>query len=84
MHIFIANNRAELLARCKAKVARRARRDATEAQLSNGTPLFLEQLQRTLVAEEGGDAVQSLQISGAAGGDASSLSEMGVGATAHG
>jgi signal transduction histidine kinase len=84
MHVFIANNRAELLARCKEKVARRPHRDATEAQLRNGTPLFLDQLQRTLLAEEGGDDAQSLQISGAAGGYASSLSEMGVSATAHG
>jgi signal transduction histidine kinase len=84
MHVFIANNREELLARCKAKVARRPHRDATLAQLSNGTPLFLEQLERTLVAEEGGDSAQSLQISGGSGGDALSLSEMGVSATAHG
>jgi signal transduction histidine kinase len=85
MHVFIANNRAELLARCKLKVARRPHRDATEAQLSNGTPLFLEQLQRTLQAEEEGDDAQSVQISGpAGGGEATSLSEMGVSATAHG
>ena len=84
MHTFIANNRADLLARCKAKVARRPYRAATEAQLSNGVPLFLDQLERTLVAEEGGDGLQSLRISGASGGDAQALSEMGVSATAHG
>ncbi len=84
MHTFIANNRADLLARCKAKVARRPYRAATEAQLSNGVPLFLDQLERTLVAEEGGDGLQSLRISGAPGGDAQALSEMGVSATAHG
>lgn len=85
MHTFIANNRAELLARCKEKVARRPHRAATEAQLSNGIPLFLEQLQRTLEAEEGEDHEgESLRISGAAGGDTYALSEMGVSATAHG
>jgi signal transduction histidine kinase len=84
MHIFLANNREELLARCKAKVARRPHREATVAQLSNGTPLFLDQLERTLVAEEGGDSARSLLISGAPGGDALGLSEMGVSATAHG
>ncbi|MES2483258.1 MAG: HAMP domain-containing sensor histidine kinase, partial [Pseudomonadota bacterium] len=84
MHVFIANNRAELLARCKAKVAKRPHRAATSAQLENGIPLFLEQLQRTLEAEEGEDDAQSQRISGASGGNASSLSEMGVGATAHG
>jgi hypothetical protein len=86
MHVFIANNRAELLARCKAKVARRPHRAATEAQLSNGIPLFLEQLLQTLQAEEGGDLAGSLRISGSAGGDgaATTRSEMGVTASAHG
>ena len=64
MHTFIANNRAELLARCKEKVARRPHRAATEAQLSNGIPLFLEQLQRTLEAEEG--EAQVGRVAGAA------------------
>jgi signal transduction histidine kinase len=85
MHRFIANNRAELLERCKAKVARRPHRAATPAQLSNGIPLFLEQLLHTLRAEEGGARDVSLRISGAAGGDSSTvLSEMGVSASAHG
>lgn len=84
MHVFIANNRDELLARCKAKVAQRPRRAATEVQLSNGLPLFIEQLQRTLEAEEENNGAQSLLISGAAGGSASNQSEMGISATAHG
>lgn len=84
MHRFLANNRDELIARCKAKVAMRPRRAATEAQLRNGVPLFLEQLRRTLEAEEGGEAAESLKISGASGGDGQTLSEMGVSAAAHG
>lgn len=84
MHTFLANNRDELIARCKAKVAQRPRRAATEEQLKNGVPLFLEQLRRTLVAEEEGQAGESLSISGASGGDAQALSEMGVTAAAHG
>ena len=84
MHDFLAHNRAELIARCKAKVARRPHRAATEEQLRNGIPIFLEQLQRTLEAEEGDDGAESIGISGAAGGDASKLSEIGVSATAHG
>jgi hypothetical protein len=52
MHTFLANNRDELIARCKAKVAQRPHRQATEEQLKNGVPLFLEQLRRTLQAEE--------------------------------
>lgn len=84
LHDFLANNRAELIARCKAKVARRPHRAATDEQLRNGIPIFLEQLQRTLEAEEGDDGAESIGISGAAGGDASNLSEIGVSATAHG
>lgn len=84
MHNFLANNRDELIARCKAKVAQRPKRAATEEQLKNGVPLFLEQLRRTLVAEEGGEAAESLKISGGEGGHEQSLSEMGVTAAAHG
>ena len=84
MHVFLANNRDELIARCKAKVAQRPRRAATEEQLRNGVPLFLEQLCRTLVAEAEGQAGESLRISGSSGGNAATLSEMGVTAAAHG
>ncbi|WP_353506276.1 sensor histidine kinase [Variovorax brevis] len=84
VHQFLLNNRGELISRCKAKVAQRPRRAATPAQLANGIPMFLNQLIRTLVAEEKGEIGESLRISGAAGGDASALSEMGVSAAAHG
>src|SRR6476620_3389108 len=84
MHVFLANNRDELIARCKAKVAQRPRRAATEEQLRNGVPLFLEQLCSTLVAEAEGQAGESLRISGSSGGNATTLSEMGVTAAAHG
>lgn len=85
MHTFLANNRDELIARCKAKVALRPKRAATVDQLSNGVPIFLAQLQRTLEAEEvRADDTLSLKISGAAGGDALTTSEMGISATAHG
>jgi hypothetical protein len=52
MHGFLLNNRDELIARCKLKVAQRPKRGATHLQLANGIPLFLEQLTRTLAAEE--------------------------------
>ena len=84
MHAFLSNNRDELIGRCKAKVAQRPRRAATAEQLANGVPLFLEQLTKTLAAEVQGDVGESLRISGAAGGDATALSEIGVSAAAHG
>ena len=84
MHTFLIRNRDELIERCKAKVARRPHRSATAAQLSNGVPMFLGQLTRTLAAEGAGDSDESLRISGASGGDAIGVSEMGVSAIAHG
>lgn len=84
MYQFLANNRAELIARCKQKVAARPHRAATERQLVHGIPIFLEQLTRTLEAEEKGLAEEGTRISGAAGGGALSQSEMGVSAAAHG
>ncbi|MEP6720233.1 MAG: HAMP domain-containing sensor histidine kinase [Variovorax sp.] len=84
MHNFLTNNRGELVIRCKAKVAQRPRRAATEQQLANGIPLFLEQLIRTLTAEEADKPADSIRISGPSGGDLLALSEMGVSATAHG
>lgn len=84
MHDFLANNRGELIARCTAKVLARPRHHATEDQLKNGIPLFLEQLTRTLAAEQGDDDAESLRISGASGGNALAHSEIGVGAAAHG
>jgi signal transduction histidine kinase len=84
MHRFLAHNRDELVARCKAKVSQRPLRAATTEQLANGVPLFLDQLIKTLEAEEGGQMGLSLQISGSAGGDSAAMSEIGIGATAHG
>ncbi|MDB5854775.1 MAG: histidine kinase [Herminiimonas sp.] len=84
MHEFLAHNREELVARCTEKVAKRPKRNATPQQLKNGIPLFLEQLRRTLQAEQEGYRSDALRISGASGGIGSALSEMGVSAAAHG
>jgi signal transduction histidine kinase len=84
MHTFLLNNRDELIARCKLKVAQRPKRAATHQQLANGVPLFLDQLTRTLAAEDADEGAESLRISGPSGGDSLAMSEMGVTATAHG
>jgi signal transduction histidine kinase len=84
MHQFLIHNRDELIIRCKHKVAQRPHRSATAEQLEHGIPLFLDQLTRTFGAEEKGLPAESMRISGAAGGDAHSLSEIGVSAAAHG
>jgi len=84
MYQFLINNRDDLIARCKHKVAQRPQRAATLQQLEHGIPLFIDQLTRTLGAEEAGQGSLSIRISGAAGGDAHALSEIGATAAAHG
>jgi signal transduction histidine kinase len=84
MYRFLANNRDELIKRCAEKVAKRPLRNATADQLRNGIPMFLDQLTRTLEAEQDDGAAAGLKISGASGGDRAALSEMGVSAAAHG
>jgi signal transduction histidine kinase len=84
MHEFLFNNRDDLIARCKSKVALRPKREATDNQLKNGIPLFLDQLTRTLEAEQRNDDKSSLEISGTSGGDLLALSEVGVSAATHG
>lgn len=84
MYQFLANNRDELIARCKYKVAARPQRSATQSQLVHGIPIFLEQLTRTLEAEEKGQAAEGTRISGLPGGGDLSQSEIGVTAAAHG
>jgi signal transduction histidine kinase len=84
MYTFLSNNREVLVDACRRKVATRAHRTASELQLSQGIPAFLDQLIRTLQAEEEGRLADGVEISGNPGGDASALSEVGVSATAHG
>jgi signal transduction histidine kinase len=48
LHEFLSSKRAEIIARAKAKVAARAVPRATEAELTHGVPLFLDQLVDTL------------------------------------
>lgn len=84
MHDFLIHNREQLIECCKAKVAQRPLRAATEAQLKNGVPLFLDQLIRTLQAEREDLPGESVKISGTSGGTSDDVSEMGASAAAHG
>ncbi len=54
LHDFLAHNRDALIARCIDKATRRPKRNASVQQLENGIPLFIEQLTRTLEAEQDG------------------------------
>jgi len=83
LHEFLSDNREELAARCRTKVGNRPGRAATEAQLQNGIPMFLDQLIRTLRVEQSPDPIDGELISGPAGGGVA-LSEVGVSAALHG
>src|SRR6202051_1869667 len=84
MHEFLSNNHDELIQRCREKVAQRPARKATEEQLQNGVPMFLDQLIRTLRIEQTESPMDSRKISGMSGGRDTALSEMGVSAAQHG
>ncbi|WP_377705260.1 sensor histidine kinase [Pseudoduganella sp. UC29_71] len=83
MHDFLSNNRDELTQRCRIKVGSRVGRSATEGQLKDGIPLFLEQLILTLELEQTQNPLDSRLISGPAGGGAA-LSEISVSSAQHG
>jgi signal transduction histidine kinase len=83
MHDFLANNRNELVDRCRMKVSRRPARRATAQQVQNGVPLFIDQLIRTLQIEQSSRPMDSRKISGPAGGGGSP-SEIGTSAMEHG
>jgi signal transduction histidine kinase len=83
MHEFLSNNRADLIERCREKVARRPARGATVRQLQNGVPLFLDQLIKTLRVEQTATPMNSRKISGPSGGEPT-FSEIGISAAQHG
>lgn len=83
MYQFLANNRDDLIARCRHKVSMRPGRAATAGQLKNGIPIFLDQLIRTLELEQTDEPEEGEKISGPAGG-AVAFSEVRTNAELHG
>jgi signal transduction histidine kinase len=83
MHVFLSNNRDDLINRCRLKVAGRPLRLASDGQLHNGVPMFLDQLIRTLRVEQTNEPFDSRRISGSAGG-AVAFSDIGMSAALHG
>jgi hypothetical protein len=84
MHEFLTENRGELIERCRMKVAQRPAPRANEAELDHGITLFLDQIIKTLKAEESSQPIESRRMSGPSGGVDAILSEMGVAAKEHG
>jgi hypothetical protein len=52
LHQFLTQNRDEIIARTRAKVATRSAPAPTQAELEHGVPLFLQQLAETLRREQ--------------------------------
>ncbi|HUP97824.1 MAG TPA: HAMP domain-containing sensor histidine kinase [Usitatibacter sp.] len=65
LHTFLEDNRGELIARCRAKVAKRLAPRPTPAELEQGIPLFLTQLVETLRIEEAPVAANDPESGGA-------------------
>ncbi len=84
MHEFLTVNRAELIARCRVKVAQRTPEGGFERELANGVSIFLDQLIKTLAMEQVEAHELSLEVSGPCGGSEPDHSEMGDSATLHG
>lgn len=84
MHEFLTENRGELIERCRMKVAQRPAPKATTEELDHGITLFLDQIIKTLKAEESAQDGESHRLSGPASGVDAVLSEMGIGAKEHG
>jgi signal transduction histidine kinase len=84
MHEFLTANRGELIERCRMKVAKRPSPRATEEELDHGITVFLDQIIKTLKAEESDRDAESREVSGPSGGVDAVLSEMGVAAKEHG
>jgi signal transduction histidine kinase len=83
LHEFLSNNRTKLIERCRLKAAQRAAPEAINQELAHGIPKFIDQIIKTLQAEQTSDPIQSRIISGPAGGGRSVTSEIGSTARLH-
>lgn len=81
---FLIDNRPELIARCRTKVAQRSPLGTPGEELDYGVTIFLEQLIKTLEVETTSEPMRSRKVSGAAGGGRPELSEISESAALHG
>jgi signal transduction histidine kinase len=75
---FLQEHRAEILARARLRVAARNARGATEAELTTGLPLFLDQLGEALRRSTSHEAPERGEIEATAGEHGRTLFEHGV------
>ncbi|MEL1264003.1 HAMP domain-containing sensor histidine kinase [Pseudoxanthomonas putridarboris] len=84
MYQFLTDNRAELIARCRTKVAQRSPSGTPGDELDYGVTVFLEQLIKTLQVETTSEPMRSRKVSGPTGGGKPVLSEISESAALHG
>ncbi len=75
---FIASNRATIIARVQARVASRANPKASDLELKNGIPVFLDQLGDALRTERAGETVNHERIGESASLHGHDLLRMGL------
>jgi signal transduction histidine kinase len=83
LHEFLTTNKADLIERCRLKVARRLAPKVAGEELAHGIPRFLDQLIKTLEVEQTSEPMRSRKVSGPAGGGAA-VSEIAATAALHG
>jgi signal transduction histidine kinase len=83
LHEFLGANRAELIERCRQKVAKRLAPKVGNEELAHGIPRFLDQLIKTLQVEQTSEPMLSRRVSGPSGGGPA-VSEIGITAALHG
>jgi signal transduction histidine kinase len=75
---FIISNRAEIIDRARARVALRTSPKPSDAELTNGIPVFLDQLVEALLLAKSSDVIAHEQIRKTAGQHGSDLLRMGL------
>ena len=83
LHEFLTTNKADLIERCRLKVAQRLAPKEAGKGLAHGVPSFLDQLIKTLEVEQTSEPMLSRRVSGPSGGGPA-VSEIAATAALHG
>lgn len=84
LYEFLTTHRADLIERCRSKVAQRPTPRASAAELEHGIPLFLDQLIETLKAEHTPALLRSDNVSAPPAGDRFARPKIDESAQRHG
>jgi len=84
LHQFLSTNRTKLIELCKIRGGQSTESKSTRTYLDYGIPIFLDQVIKTLEAEQASKPELAITISGEAGGESDGQSEIGATAKLHG